>query len=191
MSEVIFLQLILFANAAFFCSLLGLVSRSVWEGNSDEEISTRMALLRKDQSLTPYLACLKKRWITDRLFMLIALSYIVSFMSIAPSQTVSWRFLFAWATSNSAVLSLTNKPSLCSFKLICWSRWLLNLGLINLCTYSCIRTAYTTFLIPCSSHILTYLVKVAFGPKSSFKNKCRARAGFELQNEAHLQLWRS
>ena len=44
MSEVIviFLQLILFANiAAFFCSLLGLVSHSFSEGNGCEEISTR------------------------------------------------------------------------------------------------------------------------------------------------------
>jgi len=39
---VIFLQLILFANtAAFFCSLLGLVSLCLWEGDSGEEISTR------------------------------------------------------------------------------------------------------------------------------------------------------
>ena len=39
---VIFLPLILFANtAAFFYSLLGLVSHCFWEGNSGEEISTQ------------------------------------------------------------------------------------------------------------------------------------------------------
>ena len=41
-SEVIFLRIILLANtAAFFCSLLGLVSHSFWEDDSGEEISTR------------------------------------------------------------------------------------------------------------------------------------------------------
>jgi len=39
---VIFLQLILFAStAAFFCSLLGLVSHCFWEGDSCKEIATR------------------------------------------------------------------------------------------------------------------------------------------------------
>jgi len=39
---VIFLQLILFANtAAFFWSLLGLISHSFLEGKNGEEISTR------------------------------------------------------------------------------------------------------------------------------------------------------
>jgi len=45
---VIFLQLILFANtAAFFYSLLELVSRCVWEGDSGEEISTRWRCVEK------------------------------------------------------------------------------------------------------------------------------------------------
>jgi len=45
---VIFLQLIIFANtAAFFCSLLGLVSHSFWEGDSGEEISTRWRCVKK------------------------------------------------------------------------------------------------------------------------------------------------
>jgi len=39
---VIFLQHILFANtAAFFCSLLGLVSHSFWEGDSGDDITSR------------------------------------------------------------------------------------------------------------------------------------------------------
>jgi len=38
------------------------------------------------------------------------------------------------------------------------------------------------------AHILTSSVNLAFGPQSGFKNKCRARAGFRLQNEALLQL---
>jgi len=38
---VILLQLITFVNtAAFFCSLLGLVSHSYWEGDSGKKIST-------------------------------------------------------------------------------------------------------------------------------------------------------
>jgi len=45
---VIFLHLILFANtAAFFYSLLGLVSHSFWEGDSDKEISTRWLCLKE------------------------------------------------------------------------------------------------------------------------------------------------
>jgi len=47
-SEVIFLQLILFANtAAFFRSLLGLVSHSFREGDSGEEISTQWRCFEK------------------------------------------------------------------------------------------------------------------------------------------------
>jgi len=48
---VIFLQLIMFANtAAFFYSLLGLVSHCIWEGDSGEEIeeiSTRWRWVEK------------------------------------------------------------------------------------------------------------------------------------------------
>jgi len=33
---------------------------------------------------------------------------------------------------------------------------------------------------PAVAHILTHSVNLAFGPKSGFKNKCRARAGFGL-----------
>jgi len=45
---VIFPQLILFANtAAFFYSLLGLVSHCFWEGDSGEEISTRWRCIEK------------------------------------------------------------------------------------------------------------------------------------------------
>ena len=45
---VIFLQLILFANAAtFFHSLLGLVSHSFGKGHSGEEISTRSRCVKK------------------------------------------------------------------------------------------------------------------------------------------------
>jgi len=49
-SEVIvsFLQLTLFANtAAFFYSLLGLVSHCFWEGDSGVEISTRWRCVEK------------------------------------------------------------------------------------------------------------------------------------------------
>jgi len=45
---VIFLQLILFTNtAAFFYSLLGLVSHCFWEGDSGEKISTRWRCVEK------------------------------------------------------------------------------------------------------------------------------------------------
>jgi len=38
------------------------------------------------------------------------------------------------------------------------------------------------------AQILTPSESLAFGPKSGFKNKCRARAGFGLQSEALLQI---
>jgi len=66
-SEVIaiFLNLILFARtAAFFYSLLGLVSHYFWEGDSSVEISTRYTLLPKDQSLAWFLACSLESWVT-------------------------------------------------------------------------------------------------------------------------------
>ena len=45
---LISLQLILFANApALFCSLLGSVSHSFWEGESGQEISTRWLCFEK------------------------------------------------------------------------------------------------------------------------------------------------
>jgi len=48
---------------------------------------------------------------------------------------------------------------------------------------------YTTFFgYPALAHILTHSLNLAFGPKSGFKNKRRARSGFGLQNEARLQL---
>jgi len=49
-SEVIvtFLQPIIFANtAAFFFSLLGLLSHSFWKGDNGEEISTRWRCVKK------------------------------------------------------------------------------------------------------------------------------------------------
>jgi len=39
-------------------------------------------------------------------------------------------------------------------------------------------------------HTLTPSVNLAFRPKSGFKNKCRARSEFRLQNEALSQLCR-
>jgi len=89
---VIFLQLILFANtAAFFCSLLGLVSHSFWQRwENQHAMALLMALRRRDQSFTRFWAYFKKRWPTNPLFMPIALSYIVSFMPIAPSWIISW-----------------------------------------------------------------------------------------------------
>ena len=56
--------------------------------------------------------------------------------------------------------------------------------------------AHNVFCYSAVAHILTPSVNLAFGPKSGFKNKCRALAGcgfvisgsgrFRLQNEALL-----
>jgi len=48
--------------------------------------------------------------------------------------------------------------------------------------------AHNGFYYPAVAHILTSSVNLAFRPKSGFKNKCRARAGVRLQNEALSQL---
>jgi len=48
--------------------------------------------------------------------------------------------------------------------------------------------AHNVFCYSAVAHILTPSVNLVFRPKSGFKNKCRARAGFRLQNEALLQL---
>jgi len=41
---------------------------------------------------------------------------------------------------------------------------------------------------PTVAHILSHLVNLGFGSKSSFKNKCRVRARFGLENEVRLYL---
>jgi len=57
-------------------------------------------------------------------------------------------------------------------------------------------SAHNVFCYSAVAHILTPSVNLAFRPKSGFKNKCRARAGFGLvfsgrvqtSNETLLQL---
>ena len=49
-------------------------------------------------------------------------------------------------------------------------------GLINRAP----ATTHNVFCCPAVAHILTPSVNLAFGRKSGFKNKCRARAGFGL-----------
>jgi len=59
--------------------------------------------------------------------------------------------------------------------------------------------AHNVFCYSAVAHIVTPSVNLTFRPKSGFKNKCRARAGFGLvisgragfkrQNEALLQLY--
>ena len=59
-------------------------------------------------------------------------------------------------------------------------------GVIN-----CVPAAtpvHNIFYYPAVAHISTDSVNLVFGPKSGFKNKCRTRDGFGLQNEAPLQL---
>ena len=48
--------------------------------------------------------------------------------------------------------------------------------------------AHNVFCDSAVAHILTPSENLAFGPKSGFKNKCRARAGFGFQSDALLQL---
>ena len=48
--------------------------------------------------------------------------------------------------------------------------------------------AHNVFCYSAVAQIITPSENLAFGPKSGFKNKCRARAGFGLPSEALLQL---
>jgi len=85
---VIFLQLILFANtAAFFCSLLGLVSNSFSESNSGEEIKMRWHCFKKIYHLRDSSLVLRNNGLQSGFS---CLSWIVPFMLIAPSWIVSW-----------------------------------------------------------------------------------------------------
>jgi len=43
--------------------------------------------------------------------------------------------------------------------------------------------------LPLVAPIFTHSVTFVFGPKSVFKNKCRPRARFGLQNESRLHPW--
>jgi len=47
-------------------------------------------------------------------------------------------------------------------------------------SHSRIAAAHNVFCYYAVAHILTPSVNLAFKPKSGFKNKCRARAGFGL-----------
>ena len=60
------------------------------------------------------------------------------------------------------------------------------LGVIN--RVPATTPAHNVFCYSAVAHIVTPLVNLAFKSKSGFKNKCRTRAGFRLQNEALLQL---
>ena len=52
------------------------------------------------------------------------------------------------------------------------------LGVIN--RVSATTPAHNVFCYSVVAHIVTRSVNLAFRPKSGFKNKCRARAGFGL-----------
>jgi len=53
------------------------------------------------------------------------------------------------------------------------------LGVINRVPAS--TPAHNVFCYSAVAHIFTPLVTLAFGPKSGFKNKCLARAGFGIE----------
>jgi len=102
-----------------------------------------MALRRRDQSLTRFLACFKKRWLTNRLFIPTALYVIVSGYCAIVDSFVIVSF-FSWETLHSAILSLTNKLNLCLFKPMFWSRCdkTVHLGLLQLILYIIINRCY-------------------------------------------------
>jgi len=86
------------------------LTHMLWEDDSFE-----VSLLLKDQSLTRFLGCFKKRWPTNRFFMHIS-AFVGNFRD---------SFFFSWETLRFTVLSLTNILCLWFFKLMIWSRWLL------------------------------------------------------------------
>ena len=106
-------------------------------------------------------------------------------MPIAPTQIVSF-FLEKHYIPHSAVLPVTNMLRLCQIMPMFWSRCrvVAIFGLIN--RVSVTTPARNVFCCSAVAHILTPSVYLAFGPKSGFKNKCRARAGFGLGFRARV-----
>jgi len=175
---VIFLQLILFANtAALFCSLLRLVSHSFEKATSSEGISTRWVWFEKINHLRDSWLVLINDGLQTGFHAYIAIldSFFYAYSAMGSFVVVSFflgKHLFF------AILPLTNKLSLCLFKAMLWSRWLLLWVWWN--GVPAAIPVHYVFWYPAVAHILTYLVNLAFGPKSGFKNKCRAWAGFGL-----------
>jgi len=120
-----FLQRIPFANtAAFFCFLLGLASNSFCEGNSGEEISAGWLCVEKINHSRDVWLVLKTmaHKPTFHAYSTILYSLFYAYSAIVDSFVI---VSFFWETLHSAVLSLTNKISLCFFKPMFWSRCLL------------------------------------------------------------------
>jgi len=103
---VIFLQLILFANtAAFFYSLLGLVSHCFGEGDSVEEISTRWRCVEKkiNHSRDSWLV-LEAYKPAFHIYRAILEILFYAYSAIVDSFVI---VSFSWETLHCAVLSLT------------------------------------------------------------------------------------
>jgi len=96
-------------------------------------------------------------------------------------------FLEKHYVPHSAVLSFTNMLRLCQIIPMLWVKVVAIFGVIN--RVPATTHAHNVFCYSAVAHILTLSVNLAFRPKPGFKNKCRTRAGFRLQNEALLQLY--
>ena len=101
-------------------------------------------------------------------------------MPIAPSWIVSWLFLF-FLRLYSAELSLTNMLRLCQIMPMFWSKCKVVAIFSVINRVPATIPAHNVFCYSAVAHIFTPLVTMAFGSKSGFKNKCRARAGFGLE----------
>jgi len=184
---VIFLQLILLANtAAFFYSLLGLLSHCFWEGDSGEEISTRWRcfekinrsrdswlVLRSLQAVFSHLQSYPRKfllcqWRHRRCFVIV--SFFLRNIIFHTPQYYRWLTCYVYARlcqcfGQGGCYFRCDKPCTC-------------------CNYTCTQH----FCYSAVAHILAPSVNLAFRPKTGFRNKCRARAGFRLPNKALLQL---
>jgi len=171
-----FLQLILFANTAtFFCSLLVLASNSFWEGNSGKEISTwwlRVEKINHSRDVWLVLKTMPHKP-TFHVYSNILDSFFYAYSAIMDSFVIVSFFekhyipqYYRWLTS------------LCLFKPMFWSRWLLFWVWYNLKT-AAIPVHYV-FCFPAVAHTSTHSVNLAIGPKLDFKNKWRAWARFRL-----------
>jgi len=161
---VIFLLSILFVDtAAFVYSLLGLVSHSFWEGDSGEEITRRWLCLKViNHSHDSWLVLTFKKP-TNRLVMPIAALWIVSFFLEKYYIPQYYRLLTCYVCAR-----------LCQ----CFCQGGCYFRCDKPCT--CSSTPTQLFCHSTVAHILTPSVDLAFGPKSGFKNNCRARSGFGL-----------
>ena len=176
-----------------FYSLLGLVSYCFWEGDSGEEICTRWRCVEKINHSRDSLTCFEAYKPAFHIYRAILESFFYAYGAIVVNFVIVSFFLekhyirqyYRWLTCY-----------ICARLCQCFGQGGCSFGVLN--RLPATATAHNVFCYSAVAHILNLSVDQVFRPKSGLKNKCRARAGFELvtwgsdrvqaTNEALLQL---